>query len=78
MATYSTDGGVRFAPNIRASAGTFSAPKRRAFFDYGDYIRAAFQSRPFYPLARQLHQHRPSPYGIMHQLDLLTTKVVIP
>jgi hypothetical protein len=78
-ATFSTDGGVTFAPNFRISAGTFNAPDAQSFFDYGDYTHAAFQSHLFYPAwSDNSNSNGQNPDGTLHQLDLFTAKVVIP
>ena len=78
-ATYSTNGGVTFAPNFRVSAGTFNAPDAQSGFDYGDYTHAAFQSHLFYPAwSDNSNSTGQNPDGTLHQLDLFTAKVVIP
>jgi hypothetical protein len=78
-ATYSTDGGVTFAPNFRVSAGTFNAPDAQSFFDYGDYTHAAFQSHLFYPVwSDNSNAVGENPDGALHQLDLFTARVRIP
>jgi hypothetical protein len=78
-ATYSTNGGVTFAPNFQVSAGTFSAPDAQSFFDYGDYTHAAFQSNLFYPAwSDNSNSTGENPDGTLHQLDLFTAKVAIP
>src|SRR6266571_621321 len=77
-ATYSTDGGVTFAPNFRVSAGTFNATDAQSFFDYGDYTHAAFGSHLFYPAwSDNSGSTGQNPDGTLHQLDLFTAKVVI-
>jgi len=78
-ATYSTDGGVTFAPNFQVSAGTSNAPDAQSFFDYGDYTHAAFASHLFYPAwSDNSNSTGQNPDGRLHQLDLFTAKVVIP
>src|SRR6266496_4045152 len=78
-ATYSTNGGVTFAPNFQVSAGTFSAPDAQSFFDYGDYTHAAFQSNLLYPAwSDNSNSTAENPDGTLHQLDLFTAKVAIP
>jgi len=77
-ATYSTDGGVSFAPNFQVSAGTFNAPDAQSSFDYGDYTHAAFQSHSFYPAwSDNSDSTGQNPDGTLHQLDLFTAKVTI-
>jgi len=78
-ATYSTNGGVTFAPNFRVSASTFNAPDAQSGFDYGDYTNAAFQSHTFYPAwSDNSNSTGQNPDGTLHQLDLFTAKVVLP
>jgi hypothetical protein len=78
-ATYSASGGVTFAPNFQVSAGTVNAPDAQSFFDYGDYTHAAFQSGLFYPAwSDNSDSTGQNPDDTLHQLDLLTAKVVIP
>jgi hypothetical protein len=77
-ATYSTDGGVTFAPNFQVSAGTSNAPDTGSFFDYGDYTHAAFQSHLFYPAwSDNSNSTGQNPDGTLHQLDLSTAKVFV-
>jgi hypothetical protein len=78
-ATYSTNGGVAFAPNFRVSAGTSNAADAQSSFDYGDYTHAAFASHLFYPAwSDNSNSTGQNPDGRLHQLDLFTAKVVIP
>jgi hypothetical protein len=77
-ATYSTDGGVTFAPNFRVSKGTSNAGDADSYFDYGDYTHAAFQSGAFYPAwSDNSNSTGTNPDGTLHQLDLFTAKVAI-
>ena len=78
-ATYSTNGGVTFAPNFQVSVGTFSAPDAQSFFDYGDYTHAGFASHRFYPAwSDNSNSTGDNPDGTLHQLDLYTASVTIP
>jgi hypothetical protein len=78
-ATFSTDGGVGFAPNFRVSKGTSNAKDAKSFFDYGDDSGAAFQSHFFYPAwSDNSDSTGDNPNGILHGLDLYTAMVVIP
>ncbi len=78
-ATFSTDGGVSFAPNFQVSAGTSSAPDAHSFFDFGDYTHAAFASHLFYPAwSDNSNSTGQNPDGRLHQLDLFTARVIIP
>jgi hypothetical protein len=77
-ATYSTNGGVAFAPNFRVSAGTSNAADAQSSFDYGDYTHAAFASHLFYPAwSDNSNSTGQNPDGRLHQLDLYTAKVII-
>jgi hypothetical protein len=77
--TYSTDGGLAFAPNFQVSAGTFSAPAAQSGFDYGDYTHAAFQSGLFYPAwSDNSDSTSQNPDGRLRQLDLFIARVSIP
>jgi hypothetical protein len=78
-ATFSTDGGVSFAPNFQVSAGTSNASDAHSFFDFGDYTHAAFASHLFYPAwSDNSNSTGQNPDGTLHQLDLFTAKVIIP
>ncbi|MGN6795272.1 MAG: hypothetical protein ACTHJW_23025 [Streptosporangiaceae bacterium] len=77
--TFSTNGGLTFAPNFQVSAGTFNAPDAQSGFDYGDYTHAAFQSGLFYPAwSDNSNSTGQNPDGTLHQLDLFIAKVAIP
>jgi hypothetical protein len=78
-ATYSTDGGRRFAPDFRVSRGTSNAKDTHSFFDYGDYTQVAFQSHRFYPAwSDNSDSTGTNPSGKLHQVDLYTARVHIP
>jgi hypothetical protein len=77
--TYSTNGGVSFAPNFRISAGTSNASDAAYGFDYGDYTHAAFVAGSFWPVwSDNSNSTRNNPDGTLHQLDLYAAKVAIP
>ena len=77
-ATYSTDGGASFVPNLRVSEGTSNALGAESGFDYGDYTHAAFQSGVFYPSwSDNSNSTGENPDGTLHMLDLYMTKVVV-
>jgi hypothetical protein len=77
-ATYSTDGGVTFVPNLRVSEGTSNVLGAESGFDYGDYTHAAFQSGVFYPAwSDNSNSTGENPDGTLHQLDLYMAKVVV-
>ncbi len=77
-ATFSTDGGVTFAPNFRVSKGTSNAADANSSFDFGDYTHAAFQSGLFYPAwSDNSNSTGTNPDGTLHQLDLFTVRVTI-
>ena len=78
-ATYSTDGGRRFAPDFRVSQGTSNAKDTHSFFDYGDYTQVAFQSHLFYPAwSDNSDSTGTNPDGKLHQVDLYTARMHIP
>jgi hypothetical protein len=78
-ATYSTDGGVTFAPNFRVSLGTSNAIDANSFFDTGDYTHAAFVAGTFWPAwSDNSNSTGDNPDGTLHQFDLYTAKVSIP
>jgi len=77
-ATYSTDGGRRFATDFRVSKGTSNAKDSHSFFDYGDYTQVAVQSRLFYPAwSDNSDSTGTNPNGRLHQVDLYTARVRI-
>jgi len=78
-ATFSTDGGVTFAPNFQLSQGASNAVDAQSFFDYGDYTHAGFASHRFYPAwSDNSNSTGDNPDGTLHQLDLYTASVTIP
>jgi len=78
-ATYTTDGGAKFVPNFRVSAGTSNIPDAGSNFDSGDYTHAAFVDHVFYPAwSDNSNSTGENPDGTLHQLDLFTARVVIP
>ena len=78
-ATYSTDGGVSLAPNLRISDGTSNVIAADTYFDYGDYTHAAFHAGVFYPAwSDNSNSTGNNPDGTLHQLDLYTAVVSIP
>ena len=78
-ATYSTDGGASFVPNLRVSLGTSNVLGAATSFDYGDYTHAAFQSGVFYPAwSDNSNSTGENPDGTLHQLDLYIAKVAVP
>ncbi len=78
-ATFSTDGGLSFAPNFPVSEGASNAADTETTFDYGDYTHAAFQSGAFYPAwSDNSNSTGTNPDGTLHHLDLYTAKVEIP
>jgi hypothetical protein len=77
-ATYSTDGGATFVPNLQVSAGTSNSTAAESFFDFGDYTHAAFQSGSFYPAwSDNSNSTGDNPDGTLHQLDLYTAKIPV-
>ena len=78
-ATYSTDGGTRFAPGFQVSRGTSSAADTHSFFDYGDYTQVAFQSHLLYPAwSDNSDSTGTNPNGTLRQVDLYTARIRLP
>jgi hypothetical protein len=78
-ATYSTDGGATFVPNLQVSEGTSNSADSGSFFNFGDYTHAAFVSHGFYPAwSDNSNSTGENPDGTLHQLDLYTAKVTVP
>ena len=78
-ASYSTDGGARFAPGFRVSRGTSNAKDTRSFFDYGDYTQVAFQSHLFYPAwSDNSDSTGTNPDGKLRRVDLDSALESIP
>jgi len=78
-ATYSTDGGVTFVPNLQVSEGTSNSADTGSGFNFGDYTHAAFGSHDFYPAwSDNSNSTGENPDGTLHQLDLYTAKVTVP
>jgi hypothetical protein len=77
-ATYSTDGGASFVPNLRVSLGTSNVLGAESSFDYGDYTHAAFQSGVFYPAwSDNSNSTGENPDGTLNPLDLYIAKVPV-
>jgi BNR/Asp-box repeat len=77
-ATYSTDGGASFVPNLRVSAGSSNAVAAQTGFDYGDYTHAAFVAGSFWPVwSDNSNSAGGNPDGTLHQLDLYAAKVTV-
>lgn len=78
-ATFSTNGGVRFAPDFRVSKGTSNATDTGDVFDYGDYTHLAFQSHLLYPAwSDNSNSTGNHPNGTLHKLDLYSARIVVP
>jgi len=77
--TYSTDGGITFAPNFRISPGTSNAvDAQNNSFDVGDYTHAAFVGGRFWPAwSDNSNSTGTNPDGTLHQLDLYTAAIPI-
>jgi hypothetical protein len=79
-ATYSTDGGVTFVPNLRVSEGTSnsSAEVTGSGFNLGDYTKLAFDSGTFYPAwSDNSNSTGDNPDGTLTKLDLYTAAITI-
>jgi hypothetical protein len=78
-ATYSTDGGATFVPNLQVSEGTSNSADTGSGFNFGDYTHAAFQSHDFFPAwSDNSNSTGENPDGTLHQLDLYSAKVTVP
>src|SRR5207253_7802686 len=69
-ATYTTNGGASFAPNVRLSGGWSNAAAAGAGVDYGDYLGQAAYGGKFYALwADNSNCDGTNPNGTAHQFD---------
>jgi hypothetical protein len=77
--SYSKDGGLTFAPNIRISRGVSNAADSQNGIDYGDYEGMAFYGGfYFYVWADNSNSTGDNPDGKLHQLDIYTARVRVP
>jgi hypothetical protein len=78
-ATYTTDGGVSFAPNVRLSGGWSNAAAAGASTDYGDFEGQVAENGKFYAVwADNANCDGLNPNGTAHQFDLVMGTLALP
>ena len=78
-ATYTTNGGASFAPNVRLSGGWSNAAAAGASTDYGDYEGQAAHGGKFYAVwADNANCDGTNPNGTAHQFDLVMGTLTLP
>ena len=71
--TFSTDGGVTWAPNVRLSGGFSNATDSLNGIDYGDYVGLSALAGKLYTVwADNANCDGTNPNGTLHQFDLYT------
>jgi hypothetical protein len=74
--TFSTDGGVTFAPAVQVSAGVSNAKDAQNGIDYGDYSALAFFGSVAMPAwSDNSNSTGDNPGGTLHTFDIYTAKV---
>jgi hypothetical protein len=77
--SYSKDGGVTFAANVRISRGVSNSRDANNGVDYGDYEGMAFYGGSYYYVwADNSNSTGDNPDGKLHELDLYTARVRVP
>lgn len=78
-ATYTTNGGASFAPNVRLSGGWSNAAAAGASTDYGDYEGQVAENGKFYAVwADNANCDGLNPNGTAHQFDLVMGTLTLP
>jgi hypothetical protein len=78
-ATYTTNGGASFAPNVRLSGGWSNAAAAGASTDYGDYEGQVAENGKFYAIwADNANCDGLNPNGTAHQFDLVMGTLTLP
>lgn len=78
-ATYTTNGGASFAPNVRLSGGWSNAAAAGASTDYGDYEGQSAYGGKFYAVwADNSNCDGTNPNGTAHQFDLVMGTLTLP
>ena len=73
--TYSTDGGVTWAPNRRLSGGFSNAAEAANGMDFGDYVGQDVLMGKLYAMwADNANCDGTNPNGTLHQFDLTRTR----
>jgi hypothetical protein len=77
--TFSTDGGVTWAPNMRLSGGFSNATDSNNGIDYGDYVGLSALMGKFYTVwADNANCDGTNPDGTLHEFDLYTNTLTLP
>jgi hypothetical protein len=77
--TFSTDGGVTWAPNTRLSGGFSNATASGNGVDYGDYVGQDAHAGKFYPVwADNANCDGTNPNGTLSAFDLYTHTLMLP
>jgi hypothetical protein len=77
--TYSKDGGVTFATNLRIARRPSNAQAANNGIDFGDYEGMAFFGGfYFYVWADNSNSTGDNPDGTLHELDIYTARVRVP
>ncbi len=77
--SYSTDGGLSFAPNFQISAGTSNSHLSQNRIDYGDYSGLSFYGGVAHPAwSDNSNSTGNNPDGTLFKLDIYTAAVTIP
>ena len=78
-ATYSTDGGVTWAPNQRLSGGFSNATASGNGVDYGDYVGIdAYAGKLYAVWADNANCDGSNPNGTLHAFDLYMNTLMLP
>ena len=76
--TFSTDGGVTFAPAVQVSAGVSNARDALNGIDYGDYTGLAFDAGVAMPAwSDNSNATANNPAGKLHTFDIYTARVTL-
>src|SRR6266446_3444062 len=77
--TFSTDGGVTWARNMRLSGGFSNATDSGNGIDYGDYVGLSALAGKLYAVwADNTNCDGTNPNGTLHQFDLYTNPLILP
>jgi BNR/Asp-box repeat. len=77
--TFSTDGGVTWAPNTRLSGGFSNATDSGNGIDYGDYVgSSALAGKLYMAWADNANCDGTNPDGTLHQFDLYANPLMLP
>jgi Neuraminidase (sialidase) len=77
--TFSTDGGVTWAPNTRLSGGFSNASDSGNSIDYGDFVgSSALAGKLYTAWADNANCDGTNPDGTLHQFDLYANPLMLP